>query len=206
MIRSIIAVAAVAVLAGCTTPISNNLPQDISQALGTGANSPVITDFTDAQYNLTQAIAVGALPANDPGAACLNSVATMLNIGGTPAVSFVPKIGGTYVLSGASVLYIRYNQVAALAGGNLEPTAQCEQLMGKLQWDTLKAALQGANLAAPALGIPSIPGLGRTTPVAAPTTIAPPPLPSAGHSTMRMIAPTGIVVSDADSNPSLGGK
>jgi hypothetical protein len=198
-----VSVAAIA-LAGCS--VSASLPQDISSALSNGSGpGPIVTDFTDAQYNLNQAMAVGALPANDPGAACLNQVAQQLNIGGTPAVSFVPKVGGTLVLSGASVLYIRYNQAAGLQG-TFTPPQGCLALMGKMQWDTLKAALQGASLAGPALGIPSIPGLpAKASPISAPTTIAPPPLPSGGAHAQRY-APAGIVVSEAESNPSLGGK
>lgn len=143
MIRHFMIAASVAVLAGCTAPISKSLPQDVlSQAASGAIGSQVQTDIASTQYNFAQAVQVGALSANDPAPTCVNQAVAALGLGAANP-SFTPKIDG--VFSFASVAYIRAQQIKALAGsGSLQVPPACLQILGQMQLDALAAAFKAA--------------------------------------------------------------
>ncbi|MDE2469770.1 MAG: hypothetical protein KGL35_13790 [Bradyrhizobium sp.] len=164
----IVCVSAVA-LAGCTAPISNSLPNDILSSAASGAiGQQVQSDLAATQYNLVQAVAVGALSPNDPAPACVNQAVATLGLG-AQGKRFTPQLAG--VVSAASIAYIRAQQVKALAGsGTLQIPPACLQILGQMQLDALAAAIK----AAPGGGL--LPVL-STAPVSAPAAPAAAPVP-----------------------------
>ncbi len=182
MIRRLAATTLVAtLLASCANPppISTNPIQSVVNATGLGSGNDVITQgIANAQYNFNQALALGILPASDPAPGCLNSVATLLGIGGTAPAQFTPKI--TDLISAGSVGYIYLQQLKAATGGTLQVSPQCTQLIGQIIIDSTKMNLK---LGSGALGAGVLTGG------------IPLPIPTLGEA-----APT------ADANPSLDGK
>lgn len=136
-------------------PISANPVQDVNAHLAQVAPGAAMVGGTiqqgllDAEWNLDQAILVGALPKNDPADSCLHGALTQLgiepNTDGTappPAPSFTPRESD--LISRGSVLYIRAQQAKALAGGGgLTVPVGCEAIIGRIMLD---AAKQGGNL------------------------------------------------------------
>lgn len=148
-------------LVGCQNPapISASPIQDIKTAVDAGGTPTIIgtvqQGLLDAEWNLDQAIVVGALPANDPADACLHQGLTQIGIepnpngqAATPAPSFVPKISD--LISAGSVLYIRAQQLKALqGGGGLQVPVACEAVIGRFVLDAGKAgagALPGGSI------------------------------------------------------------
>lgn len=151
--RLYIAVAACLALGACADtnpgPISANPIQDTQAHLsqvGAGQLGGVIQQgLLDAEFNLDQAIIVGALPKDDPADACLHGALTQIGIepkpdgtAGTPAPSFTPRESD--LISRGSVLYIRAQQAKALAGGGgLTVPVGCEAIIGRIMLDAAKA-------------------------------------------------------------------
>ena len=145
---------AVLALGACTTqpPISANPVQDIT----TGSpNTPlgqigttIGTDLQSAEFNLDQAILVGALPANDPADACLHGALTQIGLEpGTPAApSFAPKNDG--LVSLGAIAYIRIQQLKKAQGGVTMP-GSCKEIIGQFVLDGAaagKGLSPGGNL------------------------------------------------------------
>lgn len=145
--------AALAACAGSTLPpppISANPVQNIQQAVAaTPIGQTVVQGLQDAEWNLDQAIVVGALPSDDPADACMHSALTQAGIepGSTaaPAPSFVPKVSD--LISGGSVLYILAQQAKAVQGGGINVPVPCEALVGKFVLDAGALGLQAAPAA-----------------------------------------------------------
>lgn len=100
-------------------------------------NSTVVTDLQDASYNLDNALAVGALAADDPAPKCLHDVLVKAGIevpaGSTPAKTFVPKYGG--VASTGAVAYILAQQAKAASKVGITVDVSCEALVGRVVLD-----------------------------------------------------------------------
>lgn len=134
-----LAVAGVALLSACATPvpISNNPVQEAAGAIGLTQNSAVVKGLQNAEWNLDQAVSINILAANDPADQCLHQ--TLTNLGqelaadGTPVPStakqFTPRMTG--LIDGGSVVYILAQQAKKVGAnpGALVP-ASCEQIVG----------------------------------------------------------------------------
>jgi hypothetical protein len=150
--RFAVPVAAAAALAACTAagtpePISSNPIQDINTIASNaapGVAGDLVTQFQNAEYNLTTAQTDGLLSATDAAPACIHSANVLLGIdpGGAPAVSFTPKETGLF--DTASVLYILAQQALALKAQGLTITPQCEQLIGHIMLQVGALTAQGA--------------------------------------------------------------
>jgi len=104
------------------------------------ASGQIAVDLQSAAFNLDNAIAIGALPANDPADKCIHGVLQQAGIevppGGVPAKTFVPKNDG--VVSLGAVAYIMAQQ-AKLAPGITVPM-DCKTLIGTFVIDGFGAA------------------------------------------------------------------
>jgi hypothetical protein len=98
-------------------------------------NATVVTDLQSAAYNLDNAIAVGALPANDPAAACVHGVLQEAGIevpaGGTAPKSFVPKNDGVVSLGAIAYIQVRQRQAA----GAITVPMECKTVIGQFVID-----------------------------------------------------------------------
>jgi hypothetical protein len=158
--------AMVALLAGCQTPpqISGNTLTNavnaVNAAGGGQATDLVSTGILNAQYNLNEAVTVGALSATDPAPGCINQAVAVMGIGGTAAASFTPKI--TDAISLGSVGYIYLQQVKSLTGGSISLPTNCLALLGQMVLDVqsgLNKGIISAGVTAGlgTVGIPSLP-------------------------------------------------
>lgn len=101
-------------------------------------------DLIDAAWNADQAVAIGALPADDPLPLCLHSVLQETGLetgsaGDLPAErSFAPRLSG--VVSGGVVLYLKIQQAKAIASGatRLQLSNECLALVGRTMVDGLR--------------------------------------------------------------------
>ncbi|HEV2225052.1 MAG TPA: hypothetical protein VGR84_18820 [Candidatus Acidoferrales bacterium] len=146
--KNLIAAGALLVLAGCTTPISNNPIASTpgAQVLG--------DDLVAAAFNLNSAISIHVLPPDDPAAACINTEVTQLGLGqGAPAAeSFVPENKG--LISAGAIVYIHAQQIKAQLGGLTQVPVSCEALVGKLVVDAIQA---GNQIGLTLIKLPKIP-------------------------------------------------
>ena len=98
-------------------------------------NATIVTDLQSAAYNLDNAIAVGALPAGDPAAACIHGVLIEAGIeippGATAAKSFAPKNDG--LVSLGAINYILIQQKNASPGVVVPQT--CKTVIGQFVID-----------------------------------------------------------------------
>lgn len=148
------------ILAGCTAPISANPKQDLMSAINLNLSANIVSqDLQDQAWNLHQAVAVGALSANDAAVPCVDKVLSDLGVTNTasgsaptpPAASFTPKVSGVASLS--AVIYIRAQQAKQLSGnGGLSIPTECYAIIGQFQVDAAKLALK--------TGVSLIPGTG----------------------------------------------
>ena len=142
MKRIAAALAVAALLASCaSTP---------GQIVGTGTNAAgqateapplpiknaqVVTDLQSAAFNLDNAIAVGALPANDPAAACIHGVLQEAGVevppGSTAPKSFTPKNDG--LVSLGAIAYIQIQQAKNSAGVVIPQ--DCKTIVGQFVID-----------------------------------------------------------------------
>lgn len=135
--------------------ISSSFSRDVKTILpGDGGGDRIAEDMTAAQFNLSEAMRVGALGPQDQALACLNNALEDLGVG-KEAPSFVPKREG--VISEGAIIYIRTQQLLKSRNNNIELPPACLALIGKLVMDASKVGvkvgkklLPGANL------IPSI--------------------------------------------------
>jgi hypothetical protein len=155
-------------LGGCANPpaISTNPIQSAGNIVNTatggatsGATSDVSQDILNAQTDFNQAVQLGILPATDPAPQCLNSVASLLGVGGTAAAQFTPTVSG--IVSAGAVGYIYIQQLKQLTGGTLTVPPACLQLIGQIVIDASKAGLQlgGAATAIGLVGTTGLPAL-----------------------------------------------
>ena len=101
-------------------------------------------DLIDAAWNADQAVAIGALPADDPLPLCLHSVLQETGLETGPAAdppaerSFAPRLSG--VVSGGVVLYLKIQQAKAVASGatRLQLSNECLALVGRTMVDGLR--------------------------------------------------------------------
>jgi hypothetical protein len=140
--------------AGSTLPPPTISAQPASTVAAAVAATPVgqtvQQGLLDAEWNLDQAIKVGALPVSDPADACMHAALTQIGIepsaSGTPATppaSFTPKVSD--LISGGSVLYILAQQaLAAKASGGLAVPVSCEAVIGQF---VIQAGAVGINAA-----------------------------------------------------------
>lgn len=168
--RILVLVGAVAaLLAGCTNgpavaPISANPLQDVSGIIaplapstGPSLQGTVTQGLLDASWNLDQAVAVGALDAQDAAPACLHSVLGDLGIDpanpATAAPNFTPHVSD--LISGGSVIYIRARQAEkAAASGGPTFSLSCKALIGQFVIDAGKLAQRVGG---------AMPGIGQIT-------------------------------------------
>ena len=80
-------------------------------------------DLTATALNLDQAVAVGALPADDPAPACLHD---LLSRTGAGQETFKPQIAG--LISAQSILYIKAQQIKNRG----ELSASCKAIIGDI--------------------------------------------------------------------------
>jgi hypothetical protein len=129
-------------LAGCAlvperisgTPAAGSLPIPIT-------NPTIVTDLQSAAYNLDNALAVGALAANDPAPGCLHGILVKAGIeipAGTVAPkSFAPKNDG--VASAGAIAYILAQQAKQITKGGFTVDPSCEALLGRVVIDGVTA-------------------------------------------------------------------
>lgn len=135
-------------LGGCSNPapISASPITNATTALGAlgggSASDLVTTGILNAQYNLDNAVKVGALAATDPAPACVDQAVAIMGIGGTPAASFTPKISDA--ISAGSVGYIYFQQVKSLTGGSITLPQSCLAILGQMVLDVQKGVNQAA--------------------------------------------------------------
>ncbi|MDE2232552.1 MAG: hypothetical protein KGJ90_00270 [Patescibacteria group bacterium] len=132
--RKFISVAALALLAACSTPptISNN-PVSTAAATVVPAGSTIAVGLQNAEWNLDQAINIGVLKQGDSADLCLHEALTQLGLeqGATPPAvqSFQPKVSD--LISAGSVAYILAQQAKQIAGsGGVQVPTDCEALVG----------------------------------------------------------------------------
>ena len=153
-------------LAGCAHPVPiGNTPQQtilntgaaVGGSTATGINSQVITGLQDSAYNFDNAMAIGALPANDPASNCVHGVLKQLGAdvvvtpagytpvvlpNGQPATSFTPRVSD--LISSGSVVYILAQQAKQLQAGGLGASVPmgCTALVGQIVIDAAKAGIK----------------------------------------------------------------
>lgn len=138
-------------LVGCAqAPISANpIQSTVTAVVPQQVQQTVQTDLLSAEWNLDQAIAVGALAPDDPADKCLHGALTQIGIeppppGTTPTVppSFAPKNDG--LVSLGAVLYVRFQQLKKLqGGGSLTIPTDCKALVGQFVLDAGAAGIKG---------------------------------------------------------------
>lgn len=105
-------------------------------------NPTVITDLQSAAYNLDNAVAVGALLADDPAPACVHAVLKQAGVEVDGQVveqkSFVPKKDG--LASAGSIAYILAQQAKRGLGVKPVVPMDCKALIGTLVIDGIEAA------------------------------------------------------------------
>ena len=141
--------------AGCTSTISANPVQDITSTQTSPLASfgtTIQTDLQSAEYNLDQAVLVGALDPTDPAPKCLHEALTAIGIepGMPGAPSFTPKNDGLASLG--AIAYIRAQQLKKAQGGISLPT-DCKTLIGQI---VLDGAAAGKNILPGGSILPSI--------------------------------------------------
>src|SRR5207302_4456941 len=99
------------------------------------ASGQIAVDQQSAAFTLDTAIAIGALPANDPADKCIHEVLQQAGIevppGGVPAKTFVPKNDGAISLG--TIAYISVQQ-SKLAPG-LSVPQDCKTIIGQFVVD-----------------------------------------------------------------------
>lgn len=118
-------------------------------------NHTIVTDLQDAAFNLDQAVAVGALAANDPAPTCLHDLLQKAGIevpaGGAAAKSFTPRNSG--VASAGAIAYIFAQQAKSLGTSGVSVDPSCEALVGRITIDGVKAANKATVGLIPGLAI-----------------------------------------------------
>jgi hypothetical protein len=154
----ILLVATTAALAGCASTPSKITGSGANTNLAAAApalpitNPTIVTDLQSAAFNLDNAVAVGALSANDPAPKCLHGILQQAGIetppGATAPQSFVPKNDG--VASLGAIAYIQVQQAKRFAGTGVSVPVDCKALLGQFVLDGMSGAAKVA---------PIVPGL-----------------------------------------------
>ena len=112
---TVVLIVMVVLMSGCAAPIGAKYEP------GTVAGQLIVRDLKAASANLNQAVAVGALQADDPAPGCLKAA---VNRFGDGQETFEPEIDG--VLSLSTIAYIRARQIE-----NRAPVSEeCKALLG----------------------------------------------------------------------------
>lgn len=137
-------------LAGCATPISQNVVKDAADALLTKVPGPlnIETGFQEMAYNFDQATQLQVADMS-PESGCLHDVLKKLGLepGQPAAPSFQPKT--STLLGKASVLIIRARQAQSLSGGGITVAPSCDAVVGRaliMVADTNKKLLPGGGI------------------------------------------------------------
>ncbi len=113
-----------------STPVGGTLPIPIS-------NPTIVTDLQSATYNLDQAVAIGALPADDPAPKCLHGFLVKAGIelpaGQAAPKSFAPKNDG--LVSLGAIAYIQVQQARVMSGQGVTVSMDCKALLGQFVLD-----------------------------------------------------------------------
>jgi len=132
--RTLYLLLAIFLLAGCVSTPSVITSQPTPPVL---KSKTIVSDLQAAAYNLDQAVAIGALPADDPAPKCLHAVLIKAGIevpaGQPPAKSFEPKNDGLASLG--SIAYIQVQQAKALRGEKTPVSVDCRALLGTFVLD-----------------------------------------------------------------------
>jgi hypothetical protein len=138
-----------------STPAGGSLPIPITDPVA-------VKDLKSAASNLDQAVAIGALPANDPAPACLHDALQKAGIeiapGATAPQSFAPTNDGVFSLG--TILYIQVQQAKAMKGQGITVSQSCLALLGQIHLDALMATAQvGARMLPLPVPLSALPGL-----------------------------------------------
>lgn len=144
MNRIIIVAAACLSLGACGSPAtisSNPTATVLANATASPLGGKIAQGLLDAEWNLDQAVSIGALPANDPADACLHTTLTQLGLeptaaGATPATppaSFVPR-SSDLVFAPASIAYIVAQQLKGVPK-SITIAPGCYAIIGKMVVD-----------------------------------------------------------------------
>lgn len=123
-------------------------------------NPTIVTDLQSAAYNLDNAVAIGALPADDPAPACLHDILRQGGVevpaGQVPAKSFAPKNDGLASLG--SIAYIQIQQAKAMSGNSgITVAVSCKALLGTFVIDGMTAVAKvGARFLPLPISLPAI--------------------------------------------------
>lgn len=141
------------VLSACETPISGSLRSDIVTGVSSpgGGDNIFVQGLKASKANFANAKRVGALNADDPAEACVDSVLKDLGVGQPGSESFTPEV--VDILSAGSVLYIRARQLEREANSpGLRLSFDCKALIGQIVIDAGKVARRvGSNI--PGVGV-----------------------------------------------------
>lgn len=123
------------------------------------SNPTIVRDLQAMASNIDQAVAIGALPKDDPAAPCIHDFLQRAGVenapGATPPQSFKPDNAG--VFSAGAIIYILAQQSKATArAGGIQISQQCLALVGQIHLDAITATAKGAARLLPV----SIPGIG----------------------------------------------
>lgn len=123
------------------TPTGGSLPIPIT-------NPTIVTDLQSAAYNMDNAVAVGALQANDPAPACIHDVLVKAGIeipaGAVAPKTFVPKNDGA--ASAGAIAYIIAQQAKQISKTGVSVDPSCEALLGRVVIDGVKAVNKAVPL------------------------------------------------------------
>lgn len=158
--KRIIAVLFVAVLAACVSTPEKIVSTPTAGALPIPITDPIaIQDLKSAASNVDQAVAIGALPKDDPAPACLHDALQKAGIelapGQTVPQSFKPANDGAFSLG--TILYIQAQQAKAIRGQGINVSQPCLALLGQIHLDALMATAKlGARLLPLPISLPAL--------------------------------------------------
>ena len=128
--KRIALIACALALAACASTPDKIVSMPTAAGVPISSGSVLANDLQSATSNLDQAIAIGALPAGDPSAACFHSILQQAGIEAIPGApvqqSFAPKNDGLASLG--SIIYIQIQQQKALKPISISP--ECKALVG----------------------------------------------------------------------------
>lgn len=144
------ALAAITTLSACVSTPEKIVSTPPAGALPIAITDPVaVKDLQSAAANLDQAVAIGALPKDDPAPACLHDALQRAGIeiapGAAAPQSFAPANDGVFSLG--AILYIQVQQAKALTGKGITVSQSCLALLGQIHLDALMATAKGARAA-----------------------------------------------------------
>jgi hypothetical protein len=160
MRKLLYAAIAAAALAGCAAVPEQITTMPAPGALPVQVTDPVaVQDLKSAASNLDQALAIGALPKDDPSPGCLHDALQRAGIelapGASAPQSFKPANDGVFSLG--TILYIQAQQLKAAAKGGITVSQPCLALIGQIHLDAMTAAAKfGSRLIPLPISLPGI--------------------------------------------------